>query len=274
MKIAFFSKEGESGVTSNMSAISIAAVLAYKIKILTLENHWSQDNLAKFLLYGNDPMAKEGKVQYLEKGFTENMVVHLCDYTKKRRNDAWTIEVIHNSLYYLPQNEYSKDVFDYEFYNNVLPRLKYLDKSYDILFIDTKNYTMNSRVILEEADLVVVNLRQDFRELEAFFYYYSSIVYKSIFLISDYRPNKSCNINKIRSQFNLQKDNIIAISHNMQFQSAIYQGKIMNYMYDHYHCSKGDINFCFMRDIKCAVRKIVTMAKEISQMAEGALECK
>lgn len=274
MKIAFFSKDGDSGVTSNLSAISIAGILGYNMKILTMENHWSQDSIARYLMYEKRPnMVKEGDVRYLSQGMFENLVMHFSDCTKKRRTDIWTIEVIHDSLYYLPQNAYIKDVFDYEFCSNVLPRLKSLEKAYDLVFIDTKNYTMNSKVILDEADLVVVNLRQDFDDIQAFFSFYSAIAYKSLFLISNYYPNKSCNLNKIKTQFNLSKHNVLTISHNLQFESALRQGKIINYMYDHFQCSRGDLNYCFIRDIKKATKMILQNIQDISCVA-GGVECK
>jgi hypothetical protein len=273
VKIAFFSKDGDSGVTSNLSAISIAGILGYDIKILTMENHWSRDSIARYLMYEKGPnIVKEGDVRYLSQGILENLVMHFSDCTKKRRTDTWTIEVIQDSLYYLPQNAYTKDVFDYEFCSNVLPRIKSLEKAYDLVLIDTKNYTMNSKVILDEADLVVVNLRQDFDDIEAFFSFYSAIAYKSLFLISDYYPNKSCNLNKIRTQFNLNKNNVVAVSHNPQFESALTQGKIINYMYVHFQCDRGDLNYCFIRDIKKATKMIIQNAQELSCVAGGS-EC-
>lgn len=272
MKIAFFSKDGDSGVTSNMSAISIAGILGFNMRILAMENHWSQDSMARYLMYENGPnIIKEGELHYLGRGMVESMVMHFSDYTKKRRTDPYTIEVIQNSLYYLPQNAYSKDVFDYEFCSNVLPRMKALEKTYDIILIDTKNYTMNSRVILDEADLVVVNLKQDLDDIEAFFYYYSSITYKSLFLISNYRTKKPCNLNKIRTQFNIRKESIASVSHNLQFENALHQGKVINYMYDYFHCPKGDFNYRFIRDIKNATEMILKNAKEMDNVTEEYL---
>jgi hypothetical protein len=201
----------------------------------------------------------------------ESMVMHFADCTKKRRTAIWTIEVIQDSLYYLPQNAFTKDVFDYEFCSNVLPRLKSLEKAYDLVLIDTKNYSMNSRVILEEADLVVVNLRQDLDDIEAFFSYYSSIAYKSLFLISNYRSNRPCNLSKIRARFNLRKENIVTVSHNLQFENALYQGKIINYMYDYFQCVKGDNNYCFMRDIKNATEMILNNVQELKHVVAGEL---
>ena len=270
MKIAFFSKDGDSGVTSNMSAISIAGILGHDVKILALENHWSKDSIARNFLYQRGiNIPKEGEVHYLGQGMLESLVMHISDRTKKRRTDIWTLEVIQDSLYYLPQNAYSKDVFDYEFYSNVLPRLHTLENAYDLVLIDTKNYTLNSRIILEEADLVVVNLRQDLDDIASFFSYYSSIAYKSIFLISNYRTHKSCNLNKIRAQFNLRKDSIVSVAHNLQFENALYQGKIINFMYDHFQCVKGDLNYCFMRDIKNATGMILKNVQELKQVVGG-----
>ncbi|MDD5937055.1 MAG: hypothetical protein PUC65_16070 [Clostridiales bacterium] len=269
MKIIFFSKEGDCGVTSNMSAISIAGILEYQMRILTLENHWCHDGIAQYLMYENrSKMVKEGEVYYLDHDFDVSLVLHFARRTKKRKTDIMTIEVIQNSLYYMPQNAYSKEVFDYEFYYNVIPRLIYLENAYEYIFIDTKNYTLNSRVLLDDADLVVVNLKQDYDEIKSFFTNYSSLAYKSLFLISDYQPNQSWTVTKIKNEFHIPKNRIIPIYHNQQFQNAILNGKVINYMYDNYTCDKTNPNYTFIREIKKATKMLVTMAQESKQSLE------
>ncbi len=272
VKIIFFSKDGDCGVTSNMSAICIAGILEFQMRILTLENHWCHDGIAQYLMYENrSNIVRDGDVHYLERGFDESLVMHFARCTKKRKTDILTIEVIQDSLYYMPQNAYSKDVFDYEFYYNVIPKLNYLETAYEYVFIDTKNYTMNSRVLLEDADLVVVNLKQDYDEIKSFFTNYSSLSYKSLFLISDYRLNQSWTITKIRNQFHIPKENIIGISHNQQFENALIHGKVINFMYDNYRCNKSNPNYSFMRDIKKATQALLHGVKESEKSMEERL---
>ncbi len=275
VKIIFFSKEGDCGVTSNMSAISIAGILEFKMRILTLENHWSQEGIAQYLMYEKRfQMLKEDRVPYLGHGVEESLVMHYAQCSKKRRTDIMTIEVIQDSLYYMPQNAYSKDVFDYEFYYNVIPKLKRLEKSYEYVFIDTKNYTMNSRVLLDEADLVVVSLKQNYDEIKSFFTNYSSLTYKSLFLISNYRPHRNLNINKIKNEFHIPKEHIVAIPHNPLFENAIYHGKVINYMYEHYQCNRIDPNYDFIRDVKKATKMLLHSIEASKKSVGGLVECR
>lgn len=274
VKIIFFSKEGDCGVTSNMSAISIAGILEFQMRILTLENHWSQEGIAQYLMYEKRfQMLKEERVPYLGRGVDESLVMHYAHCSKKRRTDIMTIEVIQDSLYYMPQNAYSKDVFDYEFYYNVIPKLNFLEQSYEYVFIDTKNYTMNSRVLLDEADLVVVNLKQNYDEIKSFFTNYSSLTYKSLFLISNYRPHRALNIAKIKKEFNIPKENIATIPHNQQFENAIYHGKVINYMFEHYQCNRVDPNYEFMRDVKKATKMLLHSIDASKKALGGLVEC-
>ena len=274
MKIIFFSKEGDCGVTCNMSAMSIAGILEFRMRILTLENHWSQDGIAQYLMYEKRfQMLKEDRVSYLGHGVDESLVMHYAHCSKKRRTDIMTIEVIQDSLYYMPQNAYSKDVFDYEFYNNVIPRLNCLENAYEYVFIDTKNYTMNSRVLLDEADLVIVNLKQNYDEIKSFFANYSSLTYKSLFLISNYRSHRSLNLTKIKNEFHIPKENIVAIHHNQLFENAVYNGKVINYMYEHYYCNRNDSNYKFMKDIRKATKMLLHSIQTSKRSVGGLVEC-
>lgn len=263
MKIAFFSKDGNCGVTSNMSAISIVGVLEFQMRIVTLENHYNRDGIAHYLLYDQRySLLQEKTVEYLGHGMDESLVMHYANCTKKRRTDILTIEVIQNSLYYMPQNVYSKDIFDYEFTLNVIPRLGFLEKAYEYIFIDTRNYTMNSRILLDEANLVVVNLNQDYDDIKAFFSSYSSLTYKSLFLISNYRPHNSWNITKIANEFHIAKERIIGIRYNQQFENAVYHGKMINFIYDHFQCSCENPNYPFIQCIKKAAQRLIAGAEE------------
>ena len=177
MKIVFFSKDGNCGVTSNMAAISIVCILKLGMKILALENHWSQTSIAQYYLHDySRNIIKDGDVPYLGHGLMDGLVTHFAMRTNTRKADLMAVEVIQNSLFYMPQNAYQKDVFDYDFYTNMIPKLSFLESIYPYIFLDTKNYTMNTKSILEVADLVIVNLKQNYDEIQSFFQDYSSLI--------------------------------------------------------------------------------------------------
>lgn len=274
MKVAFFSKDADCRVASCMAAVCMTGILQEHMKILTLENHWSRDSIAQYLLYENSAkIIRDGRVHYLEHGMMESLVMHFANRTNKRKSDIMTIEILQDYLYYMPQNAYSKDVFDYEFYMNVIPKLYVLEKSYPYIFIDTKNNTMNTKTILQDADLVIVSLKQDLGEIQTFFREYHSLLSKSLFLISNYHPSKSCNLMQIRREFNLPKEAVLPLAYNHQYETALRYGKAINFFYDNIQTKPGSCNYTFIRDIKHIAKNIVAYRDNFCVNVEGGNEC-
>lgn len=262
MKVAFFSKEGSCGATSSMAAISIAAVLSEKLRILTLENHWSESTIAECYFYENSTnIIKQGCVNYLEHGMLDNLVRHFAAMTNKRREGIMTVEVIEDSLYYMPQNAFSHDLFDYEFSCNMLPMLKILETSYPFLFIDTKNQTLSSKIILDEADFVVLNLPQNELLIEDIMKTYSSILNKSLFLMCDYREQSSFSIPRIMNEYQILPEQLAILPHSIPFETAIQEGSAINFIYSNYDCDVNHVNYAFIKELKRTTRLILQGAQ-------------
>ena len=258
MKVAFFSKEGSCGATSSLAAISIAAVISEKLRILTLENHWSENTIAECYFYENSTnIVKHGCVRYLERGILDNLVKHFAAMTNKRREGIMTVEVIEDSLYYMPQNAFSHDLFDYDFSCNMLPMLKILETSYPFLFIDTKNQTMSSKIILEEADFVVLYLPQNEVQIEEIMKSYSTILNKSLFLFSDYREQSSTLIPHIMNEYQILPERLAILPHSVPFETAIQEGSAINFIYSNYDCDKNHANYAFIKELKRTTKLIL-----------------
>jgi hypothetical protein len=269
VKIAFFSKEGSCGATSSLAAISIAAVLSKKLRILTLENHWSESTIAECYFYENSTnIVRQGCVRYLEHGMLDNLVKHFAVMTNKRREGIMTVEVIEDSLYYMPQNAFSHDLFDYEFSCNMLPMLKILETSYPFLFIDTKNQTMSSKIILEEADFVVVQLPQNELLIEEIMKSYSTILNKSLFLISDYREHSSISIPHIMNEYQILPERLAILPHSVPFETAISEGSAINFIYSNYNCDESHVNYAFMKELK-RTTELILCGTQLRECAIG-----
>ncbi len=272
MKIAFFSKEGSCGATSSLAAISIAAVLSEKRRILTLENHWSESTIAECYFYENSTnIVKQGCVRYLEQGMLDNLVRHFAAMTNKRREGIMTVEVLEDSLYYMPQNAFSHDLFDYEFSCNMLPMLQILETSYPFLFIDTKNQTMSSKIILEEADFVVVHLPQNELQIEEIMKSYSAILDKSLFLISDYREQFSISIPHIMNEYQVLPERFAILPHSIPFETAIQEGSAINFIYSNYDCDEDNTNYTFIKELK-RTTKLILHGAQLRMCAIGGNE--
>lgn len=168
-----------------------------------------------------------------------------------------SIEILSNSLYYIPPNHLTNnETFEYDLYGNINHILNTLDTFADITYIDTTNgNNLSSKIILNEVDLIVVNLIQDASIIKNFFDNYSSILSKCVFIISSYRKEIDLNVNKISKNHFINKSSIATIPYNMEYQEAIAQGTIVDFLYHNYSCKKTDPNYKFIQD----VRKTVTM---------------
>jgi hypothetical protein len=168
------------------------------------------------------------------------------------------LEILDNYVYYVPNSEQiNKNTFDYNLYDNIKDILDASDTFADITYIDTSNAnSLSSKIILEEVDLVVVNLTQSATMIKYFFDNYSSILNKSVFLISSYNKNSNLNINKISKTYSINKSNIAAIPYNIDFQEAVSQGRVVEFLSSHYACKRINPNYHFVREVKKAVYMI------------------
>ncbi len=258
VKIAFWSNDRDAGVTANLAAISVIALHEGQSKTLLLENHYSSNNLARYLIPSRMEFLKEVEVYYLGHGTRDCLVQQLERGTSKKRAELSTIELINDSLFYLPQNRLQEDFFDYEFHWNQLPLIRQFEEKGHYIFIDTKvNNSLSSKMILDEADLVVVSLRQDIRSFIEFYQEYSSLLQKTFFIVSDYRKNRDVTIRHIQKRFGIPTNRISTILHNIEFESALYEGRVIEFINRNLTCISTDPNYDFIIELMNTTRKIM-----------------
>ncbi|MBE5962302.1 MAG: hypothetical protein E7256_13135 [Lachnospiraceae bacterium] len=264
MKIAFWSNEQESGVTSNLTAVSIASVLAFPYRILMMENHTNENGIAKYLFQcSRSSIMKEQTVYYLGHGATDCLVEKMSVQTNRRRTDFQTIEVIEDCLFYVPQKAINEDLFEYEFHCNLLKRLKQFDTFANVTMIDTRSrHNLSSKIILEEADLVVVNLQQNTSAIDEFFLEFSSILHKCVFLISSFHPKNRLEKLRISRHFPGGGENLAFIPYNLDYQVALFEGRAIQFISSNYMCTRGEPNYLFIKELKSAAFMIMEKAKQ------------
>jgi uncharacterized protein YutD len=178
-----------------------------------------------------------------------------------------SIEILNNSLYYIPPsfaaNSYT---FDYDLYGYINPILDVLESFADITYIDTTNENnLSSKIILDAVDLVVVNLVQNATDINNFFENYSSILSKCVFLISSYHKENELSLNKISKSNSINKESIAAIPYNVEYQDAVSNGTIVEFLSRNYSCKKTNPNYDFVREVKRAVYMIMNTVDNIRQ---------
>lgn len=252
MKIAYWSNSRKSGVTSNLAAVSLTGVLAYPFKITMFENHYNANGISKYIF-----------PECMSKGVAEQEAYCLghrvFDHPACRRNekafrtykDYAVVEAIEDSLYYVPQIAQNAELFDFDFQCRLLPVLNSCAAQNGIAFIDTSlENSISSKIILNEADFVVVTLRQDLQDIHDFFQNYSSLSQKAFFIIGNYNKKSKISLKAILSEFEFQRDRIGIIPHSDEFQMASESGRMIEFISSHFHPKHAEEEKYFIQQLK------------------------
>ena len=279
MKIAFWSNANDMcSVTANLAAISVASVIRYPYSIITMENKLCSNNLGN-AFFGRSPvnLMNEVGTNYYDGGGMEGLMrkIYRGDYNSGMLN-SYLKEIISKHLYYIPQSRViHSEIFDYEFDHCIHPLLEMIEEAGDICFIDTASHeNLSTKTILEESDLIVVNLCQKQSILEDFFLNYSSLISKSVFIISNYDFHEKISCRSIAFNYEVPLENMIAIPMNVMYQNEFTTGNVIPFIYMNYHCLKENTNYFFIQSIKKAAYVIIKKAVEITKNKETDLCCR
>jgi hypothetical protein len=273
LKIAFWSNANEKcGVSANLDAISIASVIRYPYSVITMENRLCSNNLGKaFMGNAHASQLNEVGTNYYDGGGMEGLMrkIYRGEYHSGILG-SYLKEIIYKHLYYIPQSRViHSEIFNYEFEHCIHPLLEMMEEYADICFIDTESHqNLSTKIILEEANLIVVNLCQKQNILEDFFLNYSSLISKAIFIISNYDIHAMFNSKRISKMYQVPLENLVLIPSNKAFMEAFASGNVVEFITNNYNCIKGTSNYLFMQAIKKATCIVVKKAVEAAKQKE------
>ncbi|HKL80683.1 MAG TPA: hypothetical protein VJ888_09655 [Mobilitalea sp.] len=273
MKIAFWSNTYEqSKVSVNLTAISIALVFRYPYSMTVMENQLNKDNLGwAYLGTNRASVLREVGTNYYDGGGMEGLLrrIYRGENSPGILN-TYLSEVIHNHLYYIPQSGFiTTELFDYELNHNAVPLLELLEDAADICCIDTAPLNLNTKNILEAADLIVVNLCQNQNFLEDFFQSYSSLIPKAIFIIGNYSNQTILSLKGISRQYSIPPEIITAIPWNESFETACSRGRAVEFITGNYMCTRDNPNYYFIQAIKKAASTIIKRSELTGKLIRG-----
>lgn len=257
VKIAFWSNEYEkSGAFYNFVAVSIASVMRYPYTITILENYLERDNLAKAYFVNHETIHN----RYGGTGFYEGRGIEgLLRRIYRGDNNPYLLrgylrEVIPKHLYYIPQRGViNSEIFDYELYHNINELFTIIEKNTDHCFINLiQQNHLSSKAILQEADLIVINLYQNFDYLEDFFKNFQSIIPKALFLIGNYSPKSDLSCKKISRLYDIPLEDISAIPYNEAFSITCRYGGAKEFIISNYLSNRDNPNYLFIHGIRKA----------------------
>lgn len=255
MLIAFWGNEENVGVTSNMMALAIAGVLGSEKRIIMLENHKNYHSIAKgvFGTQLTEFLREEGNFYYVN-GSSANVVKKFSNFMHRRVIDSVAIEVLKNSLYYYWQDfMIAEELFDYQFFHDYFFILEQAALMADFCFLDTKSSNnLSTKEILDLADVVIVNLTQDLLSIDSFFHHYSSLLQKSILLFSKYKKSKEVDLHYYFRKYQIDPRWVLYIPSCSGFCSAVEEGRVIEFISEHYNCKEEDEYCNFIVSLKKA----------------------
>lgn len=257
---------GKNGVTSNLACISIMVAIEEKKKLLLMENHFSMNNIENAMVHFHSQNVVNEQDYYFNHVGMDHLMkkFHSQMYDKDMIEHA-SLSFLNGHIYYIPQSKtLNKEVFEYQLNEVIIKMLKEMEETCDLTFIDTMgSENLTTKVILDEADLVVVNLSQNHMVWKDFFEKYDSLVPKALFLISKYDSNSIYNVVNIMRKYQISKERIAIIPYNVELKDSISEGKLIEFISRNYYCEPGDSNFYFMKELKNASNLIINRLQHI-----------
>ena len=261
MKVAFWENLRRSGrETDDMAAISIMLSINYHKKVILLDNGQESDSLERvFRGIHRFYYVKEDSNYIVHRHGMDQILNNLhitSDLQPLLAHSA--VEVIQDYLYYVPQSKVINHLaYEYELYHELTKIIRTYENISDFIMIRARNgNNLSTKQVLDEADLVMVELSQDFDELDEFFDNYSSIRHKAIFVFSQYKLN-SISIYQIMNKYHIKKEQIIVITEHIPMSAACIGGNLVSYLKGNNNCSKGSEHYRCVRELRRAARMIL-----------------
>ncbi len=266
MKIVFWSPvHGQTGMTSNILALSLVSAVSYKKKCLVTQTHFNYNNLEApliernskaapdyFLDVGIDALVRNFKAERLNRKLVENCCITLGD----------------TNLSLLPgTTKTNRESFDYAV-GMAMPKVFLaMEQFYDCMFIDANPGGKElSLKLMEDAELTVINLSQNLEIIDLYFRHYDKLISgRKFFLFGAYDAKSKYNINNLRRKYkSITKSNSGVIPYNTAYKDAQADSRVADFIKKNINVGNLNDNYYFMEKTISAAGKILGMAERQS----------
>lgn len=262
MLAAFWSNmNGSVGTTTNLACIGSFLAMRFDRQVLMFENHLPKGcGLERALFRGRDqrlPVLQDIPIYYQYQGIDQLLKLLRAGYDPVSI-DRMAITALDGRLKYLPlSNNMCSAVYEYEL-NIVIERLLWeLIHRNDMVLVDTQSTgNLTTKVILDRADLVVVNLLQQPGQMEDFLQNYSGLKEKAVFLLGHYEEESIYNRINLSRMFDIPEERIWTIPENPLLPFLQEQGRIIEFMQKHLWTMSGEKNYPLVRDVRRAATEL------------------
>ena len=250
MKIAFWSNSpGKSGVTGNLSCISILSAMIQPSKMVLFENHSNINNLGSMFLNQNSyDKLKEENSYFVENGL--GRILNCCDMGDDVSSGIvlrTCLSVFDQRVFYLPPGGMNRDLLEFRLNRHAENVMDLLEQVCGTVCVDLSSSSLeSSRKILKKADLIVVNLCQNDQLLSHFFRNFSEIRKKAFYIIGNYDSESIIRKSDIVRRFKLSGNMVGTIPYNRRSADALTKGNVVTYLLKNFSCGMDNINYEFI----------------------------
>ena len=257
--IAFWSNvHGQSRTTSNMIALASAIALEDNYSSILTQTHFDFNKLDAYLI-GSREYSQEVFIDVGIDGLTRSMKLAPLD---KDVIDNYSIPLIKNKLSLLPgTTSDNRDIYMDSMKQSLSKMLREMNKYFDFVFVDLNSgLDKISKLVIEQADVVVVNLCQNRPILDDYFNNRCISNKDIIYLFGSYDKNSSYNIRNLKLMYRqLNKAPTCVIPYCTGFKDAESKGLAINFIKQTIDNPSGS-NRYFIDNVKLASRKLIKLA--------------
>lgn len=250
MLATFWSNFHQSGTTSNAAALSVMIALEYRLRLLITHDQYERSGL---------------ETTFLERQYVRNEIMNSRDigidalsgfvrYNKADKDNILTfaITLINRKLDMLPGTTITnKELYIRDMSDVIENLLAAVNEAYDLVIIDVSGENELKDMIIEQSDIIVVSLTQNYNALEHFFSHYGKLSGKCVFILSRYDKDSRLNRKNIMRRYGL-KNKLVTIPYNIEFSDACMEGKLIDFLIRNLKADKEDPNFELMTSLRIA----------------------
>lgn len=243
MDIAFWSSvRHQSGVTSDVAAISVLWAELFKDKIIVTSNHICNGGLLERLRGGTEQRERFAKREYCYHFGEPEYFRMLYEKGKER-----TVQ-LNSGMRYIPMtgNEEAQ-----MFSGSGLKEVKKQLGVGEYLMIDAAcGYGNSSQKILQEAEFTVIALPSEKKAVDEFFSSDTFLRRKSFFILGNYRSAGSCCPSYLCYKYKIPKERVGVIPYDAAFELAMWEGSAAVYVGGNINCSRRNRAYHFINYTK------------------------
>lgn len=260
MKIGVWSPYHGTGATASLLAVSVAISEMMERRVLVTQTHYSMNNLEKPLLgeVDSDSFFRDTGLDAIMRFFKSG------NLTEEQVNNC-SINISKRLALLTGTKVSSKETYENKMVQEMVTHiLNIVEKFYDIVLVDTcSGENEQSKSVINECDMVVVNLRQSKDMINEVIDNPLFEGKKVYYLFGSYDGNSKYNLANLRKIYKkMTKENSGGIPHCTQFMDSITDEKAFKFLISNLDADEDFADVDFIDAVNDVASRIVELAEK------------